>query len=72
MQEYIERNCNGDKLWRVGRCSNCNGKGRQWYPGCDDGAASCNGCEGMGQVGKFRWLDKNGEPHGPWLNCYGE
>ena len=31
-------------------CKQCDGTGREWYPGCGDGDSPCYDCDGIGQV----------------------
>ncbi len=56
----------GRKLWRVSPCKDCEGRGHIWYAGCGDQAATCRGCDGAGETGRYRDCDLNGTPYGPW------
>ena len=53
-------------LWRVSTCASCGGSGGEYYAGCCDSVATCNRCDGTGQVGVFKRLDSNGNAFGPW------
>lgn len=56
----------GRKLWAVTDCKPCEGRGRVWYPGCGDSAATCSACDGAGEIAKSRDLDVDGNAIGPW------
>tara|TARA_Y100001938_G_scaffold147041_1_gene227342 strand:+ start:1801 stop:2022 length:222 start_codon:yes stop_codon:yes gene_type:complete len=68
MYEFITNDpADGKQLWRVTECKTCEGRGRIWYPGCGDSAATCQECDGAGEVGKYRKIDfRTGKPYGPW------
>ena len=63
---YTTRCPHGDKLWRITTCKACDGTGTTWYPGCDDAPAECSRCDGFGETGEFKRLDKDGKPFGHW------
>ena len=56
----------GSRRWRVEPCKRCEGSGQVWHLGCGDGSVDCRSCEGMGEVARYRYLDKDGVPFGPW------
>ncbi len=40
--------------WTITPCRPCGGTGRVWHPGCEDGAAPCIRCDGVGETGTSR------------------
>lgn len=42
----------GKEVWEIEDCKGCNGKGRIWYPGCDDNTDQCYPCEGTGMIAR--------------------
>lgn len=37
-------------------CRACGGTGEDWYPGCDDRAADCRSCDGIGETATSRHI----------------
>lgn len=65
---YTKEHCPvlGSRLWRVSTCTSCGGSGGEYYAGCCDSVATCNRCDGMGEVAVFKWLDSSGNAFGSW------